>query len=415
VATEKYLAVIGLGEAETAHLRLLLRKVAANLDQSWRWGTEDNADLIIVDPSDLPGQIGRNRAFSSGRRCAVFHADEPLRSGELRLARPLKADDLVHTLNSIGSPSFDFGAPVLRASASDDFYALDSLDPSFAPGEDTAVAARAGSGDAIPALGLDELLQPDSEAGKPRFAVPHNLDAETRVERGSRSISARGDRRIADSVRGIRGPDGKPEGINIAASEDVDPAAANARHPLGDYLHQNLLGGPARASLPGATDLVLDPKTGMFHAEGGLSALAAYCRSDLPRSAWRQVTTQELARLRAQQPARPYANLLWLDAFIRSDGHLARHLDPGGRFRLTGSALDDADFPHHARIVAALEHAAKLNEIAAAAQAPMADVFDVVSAYAAIDRIQVEGRHAHRVEPGKQGLFARLSKSFSRK
>jgi hypothetical protein len=412
VANEKYLAVIGLSENETAHLRLLLRKVAGQLDPGWRWGSEESADLIIVDPSELPGQIGRNRAFSSGRRCAVFHADEPLRNGELRLARPLKADDLVKTLNSIGSPSFDLGTPVLRAS--DDFYALDSLDPNFALEEDPA-DGRMQQRETTPAMGLDELLQPDTEASKPQFAVPHNLDADTRIQRGSRAVSARGDRRIADSVRGMRAPSDRLEGINIAATEEIDAGAQKLSHPLRDYLRQSLLGGPARTSLEGASDLVLDPKAGMFYADGGLSGLAAFCRRDLPRAAWRQVTTQELARLRAQHPPRPYANLIWLDALVQAQGHLARHLDPGGRYHLKGTALKDADFPHHARITAALVTGGKLNEIAATAHAPMADVFDVVSAYAAIGQIEVEGRLSRHAEPAKPGFFARLRKPFAKK
>ncbi|MGH8042933.1 MAG: hypothetical protein ACREPN_12935, partial [Rudaea sp.] len=88
MAIEKYLAVIGLSEEETAHLRLLLRKISGELKQNWRWGTEENADLVVVNPAELAGQIARNRAFSGGRRCAVFDNDEALRSGEIRLHKP---------------------------------------------------------------------------------------------------------------------------------------------------------------------------------------------------------------------------------------------------------------------------------------------------------------------------------------
>src|SRR5262249_34009956 len=91
VSTEKYLVVIGLSEEDTAHLRLMLRAVAGQLEHKWRWGTEDNADLFVVDPSDMSGQITRNRAFSSGRRCAVV-GNEELRNGESRLERPFKSD-----------------------------------------------------------------------------------------------------------------------------------------------------------------------------------------------------------------------------------------------------------------------------------------------------------------------------------
>lgn len=412
MTNEKYLAVIGLSEQDTAHLRLLLRKVVGELGQNWRWGSEENADLIIVSPADLAGQIARNRAYSGGRRCAVFDNNEALRNGELRLHQPLKAESVIATLNDTGAPSMDLGQPVLRANT--DFYADDTLNSEFHLDNEDAAAARAQRRDSEPALGLDELLKPDSEAAKPQFAVPLQIDAETRIERGSRAISARSDQRIADSVRGIRGSDAKPEGINIAADHESDASQASAKHPLRDYLRKNLLGGPARATLEGAPELVLDPKTQSFHAGGGLATLIPFCKVDLAGSAWRPVTTQDLFRLRMQQPALPYAHLHWLDAFVQAGGRLARHLDPGGRFRLKGAALTGADVPHHARIVAALAAPAKLNEIAAASGAPMAAVFDLVSAYDAIGLIEVESRPSRHAPAPKSGLFARLRNPFSK-
>ena len=413
MANEKYLAVIGLSEEDTAHLRLLLRKVAAELGQNWRWGAEENADLMIVSPAQLAGQIARNRAFSGGRRCVIFDNDEPLRNGELRLHKPLKAEDVVAALNDTGAPSMDLGQPVLSANV--DFYADDTLNAQFQIEAEEAATARSRRRDAEPALGLDDLFKPDSEAAKPQFAVPMQLDPGTRIERGSRAVSARSDRRIADSVRGIRGPEGKPEGINIAADDDVNANSASGKHPLRDYLRKNLLGGPARAALEGAPELVLDPKAQSFHASGGLAALAAYCKAEFGQSAWRPVTTQDLSRLRTQQPARPYAHLQWLDAFVHAAGRLARHLDPGGRYRLKGAALTGADVPHHARIVAALATPAKLNEIATASGAPMAAVFDLVSAYDAIGLIEVQSRLARHAPAPKSGLFSRLRNPFSKR
>ena len=57
VANEKYLAVIGLSEEDTAHLRLLLRKLAGNLPKTeLALGTKGNTNLIIITPVDLAGQ-----------------------------------------------------------------------------------------------------------------------------------------------------------------------------------------------------------------------------------------------------------------------------------------------------------------------------------------------------------------------
>ena len=412
MANEKYLAVIGLSDEDTAHLRLLLRKVVAGLDQNWRWGTEENADLVIVNPAELAGQIARNRAFSGGRRCAIFDNGEALRDGELRLSRPLKADALLATLNGIGAPGIGLGQPVSRSNA--DFFSDDGLDPEFQIEDDDAASARAQHREDAPAPGLDELLKPDSEARKPQFAVPLRIDAETRLERGSRTASARGDRRIADSVRGMRGPAGKLEGINIATVESDANATASGKHALREYLHKPLLGGPARANLDGVPELVLDPKERVFHAAGALTALAPYCRVELAQSMWRPVTSQDLARLRAQQPARPYAHLQWLDALVHAGGRLAGHLDPGGRYRLKGAPLAATGAPHHDAIVNRLATPAKLNEIASDSSAPMAAVFDLVSAYAAIGLIDVEGRLSRNAPPPKSGLFSRLRNPFGK-
>lgn len=410
MASDKYLAVIGLGDEDTAHLRLLLRKVAGQLEQNWRWGTEENADLVIVDPSQLAGQIARNRAYSGGRRCAVFHESEALRDGELRLI--LKSESLVGALNGIGVPSFDLGEPVMRAD--NDFYASDSFDSDFHLEEDEAANARAQRREESPAVGLDELLKPDAEASKPQFAVPMNLDAATRIQRGGRAPSARGERRVADSVRGIRAPEGRPEGINFAAGMDPEPAPGG-KHPLRDYLHRNLLGGPARTSLDGAPELILDPKHRHFCAAGALSGLLPYCSVALARSDWQPVTSQVLEQARARQPARPYEQLVWLDAYANANGQLARRLDPGGQFRFKGAAIASVNLPHHARIVAAMTTPARLNEIAATSGAPMAEVFSIVSAYDAIDRIEVRGRLPRHAPAAPAGLLARLRNPFARR
>jgi len=178
VASEKYLAVVGLTEEETARLRLLLRMVAGQLENRWRWGTEENADLVIVDPAELAGQIARNRAFSSGRRCAVFSEAEALRQGELRLAKPPKAEDLAGVLNGTASGAESLSATVLQQN--DEFYDLDALTPEFELEEADAPSARGR--EKTPAMGLDEFLKPDEAAKKPQFAVPIDLNDDTLIE-----------------------------------------------------------------------------------------------------------------------------------------------------------------------------------------------------------------------------------------
>ena len=413
MASEKYLSVIGLSDEDTAHLRLLLRKIYGHLDNHWRWGTEENADLVIINPGELAGQIARNRAFSGGRRCAIYDDKEPLRDGETRLARPLKDENLIAVLNGTAEIGVGLGAPVLQHG--DDFYDLDSLNPEFLLEDDEAAEARAHRKEA-PAPGLDELLKPDAEAFKPQFSVPGQLAQETTFE-ATPGISVRGEQRVADSVRGF-GRMSREDNATINTSPPVKrgqaPEAAKPRM-LRDYLRTDLLGGPATLTLADAPQLVLDPKTQSFHTSAKLPALAPYCTRELPASAWRRLTTNELAQTRNDHPAQPYSRLIWLDALLRSGGRLAAHLDPGGRYKLKRTQQAEADFPSHARIIAALAAPAKVNEIAAASGAPMAEVFDVINAYDAIGLIDMERRLPRHAEPEPpKGLLAKLRNPFSR-
>jgi hypothetical protein len=415
VASEKYLCVIGLSDEDTAHLRLLLRKVYGHLDNHWRWGAEENADLIILDPSELAGQIARNRAFSGGRRCAIYAESEPLRDGETRLARPLKDESLIAVLNGNAEVGAGLGAPVIQHG--DDFYDMDSFNPQFELEDAAAADARAQrGGEYTPALGLDEMLKPDSAAARPQFSVPGKLRKDATVEVNPGAPSARSEQRVADSVRGFGrlAREEETHTINTAPVKRGQAPAPAKVHVLRDYLGSDPLGGPAQLVLADAPPLTLDPKTRSFHTTGKLQALAPYCTRELAPGGWKTLTTSELTQIRSEQPAQPYARLIWLDALLRSGGRLASHLDPGGRYKLKRLQQAEADFPSHARIIAALAAPAKVNEIAAASGAPMDEVFNVINAYDAIGLIEMERRLPRHAEPEPSGLFARLRKPFGK-
>lgn len=414
MASERYLAIVGLNEEDTAHLRLLLRMIVGQLESRWRWGTEENADLVIVDPDELAGQIARNRAFSSGRRCAVFSESEALRDGELRLDRPPKAESLAAVLNGSASTAMSMNSSVVQQK--DDFYGIDSLSPEFELEDEDTAQARSRQREDNPAPGLDELLKPDEAARKPQFAVPGQLGEDTLIE-GTAGPSKRGDRRVADSVEGFRKP-AKPEGINMSAPvKRGAPTTDAGRHTLREYLQGNLLGGPATFTIQDAPALTLDPKEKTFHAASGLYALAPYCRQPLPQAGWKRVTTSELAQLRSTQRAQPYSRLIWLDALVRAAGRLAPHLDPGGRYKLKRWSEIEHENPAHMRIATAMKEPARLNEIASASGAPMDEVFAVVSAYDAIGMIEVERRLPRHGAPAPPsgGLLSRLRKPFGNK
>jgi hypothetical protein len=407
VSTEKYLVVIGLNEEDTAHLRLMLRAVAGQLENKWRWGTEDNADLFVVDPADLSGQIVRNRAFSSGRRCVVVGTEE-LRNGETRMERPFKSDALVAMLNANASNASESGDGVNRFN--NEFYDMDAFTPDFQIEDDETADARSRQREPNPAMGLDDLLRPDTESAKPQFAVPINLDADTSLSYAGGN-STRSENRLNDSMQMLR-RDEKAEGINLGRGTS---GTESGLYGLRKFLEGNLLGGPATVMLLGEPPLTLDPKQQQVYAPGTLRQLSPYCRHDFSRDAFRTVTSQELQRQRIEYRTYPYSQLIWLDVLIRSAGRLASHLDPGGRFRLKGLPKTEKEFPKHAAIVDALQTPAKLNEIASTARAAMGDVFDLVNAYDAIGLIEVERRVPRHTEPPKPtGLLSRLKKPFKR-
>ncbi len=407
MSAEKYLVVIGLSDEDTAHLRLMLRAVAGQLDQKWRFGTEDNADLFIVDPTDLTGQITRNRAFSSGRRCAVV-GNEELREGETRLSRPFKSEALVAMLNASSSNASETADGVNRFN--NEFYDMDSFTPDFQLEDEETAEARSRQREINPAMGLDDMLRTYTEAAKPQYEVPINLSEDTSLSFAQGS-SARRENRLNDSMGGQRREE-KAEGINLGRGTQN---SESGMYGLRRFLEGNLLGGPAAVMLLNEPPLTLDPKEQQVYTPGTLRQLSPYCRRDFARDAFRTLTSQELQRQRIEYHTYPYSQLVWLDVLIRSAGRLASHLDPGGRFRLKGRPKTEKEFPKHAAVVEALQTPAKLNEIASTARAAMGDVFDLVNAYDAIGLIEVERRLPRHTEPEKPaGLLSRLRKPFKR-
>lgn len=415
MTADKYLVAIGLSEEDEAHLRLLMRRAAIDhLSHMWRWGTEDKADLMIVDPATFEGQMARNRAFNSGKRCAVLGSD-PLREHEMRLAKPLKLEGFSELLNEVGAASAFEGAEAIIPSAQN-FYDMDELTPAPDLADDIQeIELNLESGaqrEAMPAQGLEELIKPDSVAAKPNSA-PLELKEDSTIEHSSRFMTARRERRVADASPVRRG-DRTPGEINLSAPPQFEPAQAFGPTTLRDYLRGNLLGGPATLSMFGAPTLTLDPKGRVYHSSSNsLQALAPYCKQALPQREWHPLTTTELARLREQQPAQPYSRLIWLATLLQSGGRLAAHLDPGGRYKLKDGVLVESEVPTHARIGKVMQDMAKLNEIAAVSGASMTEVFDVINAYEAIHALETERRQPRYETPTDGGgLFSKLRKSL---
>ena len=412
---DKTIAVVGVSDEETAHLRLLMRRETSELSNAWKWGSESNADLLVVDPSSFAGQMARNRAQSGGMRCAIFSDDPDIAGTELALRRPLKAANVVDVLNRAArmAERSEGIAPQKQ-----DFYFQD-VGLEDGGDEDASVMTDEAprlARDPNAAPGLEELLRIDPVDVRDAARIKTAFDPNTTVF-GTAGPTARSE------VRGRESPDVLQRGRSDVPPESVlvrrtGAAPDLARHNLRLYLDGNLLGGPARITLPDAPPLVLDPKLKVFHSPGRLAALEPYCRTALRPADWQALTSTELNELRTAEPPQPYVKLVWLYVLLHSEGKLARHLDPGGTYKLARWIEIERDFADYFRIASTMLQPGRLHEIAAASHASMADVFDVVNAYDAIGLIEWQPRSprggGEPVEEPKKGLLGRLKESFKR-
>ena len=409
-SAEKRIAVVGVSDEETAHLRLLLRKAAGELSNAWRWSSESGADLLIVDPSSFAGQMARSRATAAGMRVAIF-SDEPVLDNDLVLRRPLRVANVVTVLNQVARMATGEGD---IESQKRDFYFRDISEGDLSDVDGLEMAesdSHAPTSDAAP--GLEELLRIDPVEVKEAARVKGSLDDNTTVF-GTGGPTARSEARgrEAHDVFSRTRDETPPETVLMRGG-----ATDMTRHSLRIYLDSDVLGGPARIALPDSPPLVLDPKLKMFHSTGRLAELEPYCRTALRPADWHTLTSAELAELRVAEPAQPYLRLIWLYVLVHSEGQLARHLDPGGTYRLKRWIEIERDFSAYFRIASTLLQPARLHEIAAASGASMADVFDAVNAFDAIGLIEWRPRvprGGEPVEEAKSGLLQRLRKTLKR-
>lgn len=373
VSREKTLALIGVSDHEAAHLRLIMRKAAPDLDHRWLWGEEGSADLLVIDAQTFAGQMARTRAQGAGMRHAIF-SDERVDGDGLVLRRPLRLADVIALLNEAGGAVLH--QPEIQANDAG-FYTRDIGDDH---GE--SIAPRPGpafdGGQAV--AGLDDMLRPQSLDAR---------DALDRVQTRPPVIPAGTAATLSTTREAMQKPESMPPrkyATRSAMLADTTP------HGLRAFMDGDLLGGPARYALPGSAPLVLDPKFRVAHAPAGLSALAPYCWRRWRPCDWQPLTSTELIEVRGSQRTFPYERLIWLDVLLHSDGKLAPHLDPGGTYRLAHWVQIDHDMSRYFRIASAMLQPMRLHEIAAASGAPMGDVFDVINAYDAVGLIEWEAR-----------------------
>jgi hypothetical protein len=413
LSTEKVIAAIGVSDEDVAHIRLLIRKASAELNHAWRWGSDSQADLLVVDTSNFAGQMARSRAKVTGMRAVVVCDSGADTEGDPAFFRPFKPENIVEVLNQASGDSVSIGA---RARASSDYFQSQTREFEMDGSHDDLrlinedVDQRSIGADVAP--GLDELLR-DNPLANPRLA-PKPLKFDQNAD-----VDGAGDQTRRSALRADRDRESLAIPLTDVSAARIPAKKLNAedqsRHRLREYLEGTLLGGPVQIGWEDAGVLTLDPKNQVFHCADPLRGLEVYCRESLRRSDWQRLTTAELAEIRETQAAQPYKLLVWLDVLLHSSGRLASNLDPGGSFSLTRTLEIARDYPGHARISAAMMQPARLHEIAASCGCEMGTVFDVVNAYDAIGWLKWTPRPSrHAEEAPKKSLLGRLRNPFGK-
>lgn len=360
---EKVIACIGIGEAELAHLRLLLRSCAKELTTSWRLGQEAGADLLIVDVTDFAGGMAQVRARGTGIRCAVF-SDAPSADADFVLQRPLQRANLVSLLNRVASGEARPAAPRRDAAFHVNDIGIGMVEPLPEPAE------RRG------APGLDDLLKawPNEFAAEPTSRPRQRLALEPPPHFATREVMLE----------------------------------QTAQRSMREFLDGELLRAPSRVVLGKAPPLHLDPKHRMAYIQGGLQSVEAYASTRWRLCDWVPLKSAELAQAREKLAALSYAQLVWLDVLLHSAGTLARHLDPKATFRLIQWTDVDPNYGWVFRIASTMLQPMRLHEISAASGTKMGDVFNVVNAYDAIGLIEARLSAPDEKENTGKSLFSRL-------
>ena len=336
---------VGVTEEDQAHLRLLLRSARKQMREDWVWGLDAAHGGANVAGARMSGATSEADLLLMGRRGPV--------------------DDTTKASLPDGQRASQAGV----ASA----QLIDADEPAPAG----LFLRRPFHRDAFAAL-LNEVARSvaESAATSDQAEAAHEVVAPLAAQAGPTAHDAQNLPRAEDDP-------------HPPSSKATEPTAdENAMHALLRYLPKRMLGGPAQIALPGAPPLVIDPEARMFWADGLLPTLEPYAREPLRFGDWKHLGGAELEDACKSTVARPFAYLIWMDSFIHSRGILSRRFDPEGTYCLS-KRLDLAnDYPRALRISAQMNQPRRLDAIARASGADLAEVFDVVNAYEAIGYLE---------------------------
>lgn len=433
----RIVATTGVGEESIAHIRLMLRMAEPRLTDTWRMGSEAEADFMLVEPGSVESDAALARFQNEGRAYGLMCDRDAAVAHGLVLWLPIKQEQLIALFNSISASNRSLGTPGMVAKFDENFYDAE-LEKQIPVGKKhnddvwlsqadrtltNAPAERRGFGP--PELeGLDRLIQGDPTQEPPPAPEIRLDDSVTLVEmEDTHSIRSqqRGNESSTHSTAlgniGISPLDLIP----ISSNEPI-PAHLLNKHgqgssdgqPLGALLAEGALNRPTRISFGTHPALVLDPKPRNYYSQGALEDLSIYATELLPEANIDGIFGSELQQVRdASGESRSYDELLWLIALQQSRGTLDRKLDPGGSYRVVKPLSAAHRLRSHGAILGAMSSARPLHEISKLSGAPMVDVFDVINAYAAIDRVEVVPRQ--RLKNEDTSAMGKLSRLFGKK
>lgn len=386
MSKQRIIQCVGCSEEDTAHLRLLLRVAKMQLRDTWAWGTESKADLVVVDARRLVGDTAMRRAQQRGVACAqVIDIDDPAPQ-TLFLRKPFRSAAFLALLNAVGH-----GETTMQQAGSDQWHdEFSELDLGMV---DLSALETAHPG----VQNFTQRRKEEEEQQPAAAPPPPAVEAKPAVPAASAQNSA-----LAPSPLDVH-PDLLKSGSSDGGASARALEAAyggetethidrNATYPLIYYLEKGVLRGPMRIELPGVPALVLDPEEQIFLARGLLRALEPYASEPLRYGDFKRLTHSEFEIARRSSAARPYVRLIWMDSFLHSDGFLAKHLDPGGSYRLTNKLDLVGDYPRAFRVATHMTVPRKLHEIARMSAVGLAEVFDVVNAYDTIGYVECTPR-----------------------
>src|SRR5690606_27701011 len=88
----KTIAAVGVAPELLEELKQAIAETAPRLDSDWRWGSEQNPDLLVIDPGDFAARMARTRAQVTGVRYVVVGDAAKHATDRFVLLRPYRKD-----------------------------------------------------------------------------------------------------------------------------------------------------------------------------------------------------------------------------------------------------------------------------------------------------------------------------------